>query len=315
MASAGQIESEDYIAIAKKIYKVLGPGSGSYGYGQTTQTPDYTTDLEGDDLDGVIATAAQWDKLRYDLSSIFLHLDGEVPNLVEVKKGMIIDDTAADPLVNYNTYINNATANRFGLGPGQYTLTQKANKTYTSNWNTRLYSKVTFTFNNATEARYFFNSGGKLRLTSSRTGGDGTQQDNVWSTLLSTTGIQEFGAATNQNVNFYTLTTSYQTYYEETASTPYSANSYKLEAKCDVANNSSGTATEVSIRISWIDNYVESGGAALRPPYDNVTGTLSLLVEEVLPYNVTGLFPNNNPFVVAAPATYSIGNISATDPG
>jgi hypothetical protein len=214
---------------------------------------------------------------------------------------------AGHPNTNFNTLIDQAVINRFNLGGSQLVISTKATQTYTSSWGTQASAELTLTFSNATEARYFFNSGSKLRFTTSRTGGSATSQNNAWTNLLSAVGTQSFGAAVPTLVNYYTLTNSYNdgVFYQNSSSTPYSSNYFQLAAKTNVSNNSSGTANIVYVRIIWRDDYVDLGAPA---PGDTVNGTLMLTVEEVKP---SGTLQPSGSFTVTSP-TYSISSITAS---
>jgi hypothetical protein len=104
--------------------------------------------------------------------------------------------------------------------------------------------------------------------------------------------------------NFYKLTNSYQNFYSLTSSAPYSANSYHLDAKCDVADNSAGTATTVFIRIRFVDNYTNS----IYPSSDVIDGTLTVTVTEK---RATGPLVPSGTFTITRP-TYSITAIGGT---
>jgi hypothetical protein len=164
------------------------------------------------------------------------------------------------------------------------------------------------TFATANDARYFFNSGGKIRFTSSRTGGTTSPQNTQWTNLLNTTaGTINFGAQTPATVNFYTLTTAYQQWYTVSASSPYAANFYNLEALCNCTDptNVNGTASTVTFRITWSDSYVDVDPT---PPGDLVDGTLSLTVEE---FKASGSLIPSGSFAITSPS-YSISAITAT---
>jgi hypothetical protein len=198
-----------------------------------------------------------------------------------------------------------AIANRFNIAGNQSVIAAKGNVTYSSSWSTQAQTVVTVTFSTATEARYFFNSGGKIRAVSQITGGSATPQVNAWKNFLASAGTVSFGADTGPSVNFYTLTNSYQIFYTNSLSTPYSANSYRLEASCNVSDNSSGTATQISIRITLLDSYVDLG---LPAPGDSVDGTLTISVQEL---KASGQLQPSGTFTVTSP-TYSLSAISAS---
>jgi hypothetical protein len=172
--------------------------------------------------------------------------------------------------------------------------------------------EVTATFANADLCRWFFNSGGQIRIQSSRTGGDSTAQNNDWSNLTTSAGMQAFGSQTPSagfspmnGQNFYKLTNSYQNFYTLSSSAPYSANSYNLDARCDVADNSAGTATTVFIRVRFVDNYTDPGAPG---PDDIIDGTLTVTVTEK---RATGSLVPSGTFTITRP-TYSITAIGGT---
>jgi hypothetical protein len=181
-----------------------------------------------------------------------------------------------------------------------------ATKSYTSAWNTYAYATVRLNFASSDQARYFFNSGGKVRLSSNRTGGSSTAQNGAWTTVLTNAGIIEFGGNTSP-LNFYQLTNGYQTLFERALSTPYSSNVYKLRVLSNVSNNSTGTATSVTFEITWTDNYSESFPNTVVDPADRVDGTLSLNIEEI---KAVGNLQPTGTFSIVSPV-YESSEISA----
>ena len=298
MASSGsQITAADYITIQDKAQSLLGTGTGTRGYGQTVQSADVFT--------GNNITKAQWDLLRYDVTSIRYHQDGVMPAIVTVNVGDPIGYGGSSPNSNYDTLLDQAIANRFVLANNQSIVANAASTSYSSTWSLTATSELTVTFSTPTEARYFFNSGGTVRINSIISGGSTTAQVNAWKTFLSSVGTRAFGANTDPAINYYTLTNAYQTYYQNSLSTPYSANNYVLEAKTDVADNSSGTATVLTIKITLNDSYVDPGAPA---PGDSVDGTLTVSVAEVKAAG--SLFPSGT-FAITSPS-YSLSSIIAS---
>ena len=300
MTIGSDITAASFKTIQDKAESLLGVGSGSRGYGQTVQSIDYAV--------GTRIEKAQWDLLRFDIINIRLHQDGAPPPIVTVNVGDVISFGASSPNTNYDTLVEAAIANRFNVGPGRSIVSAIDAKNYTSSWSTQAQCTLTATFSNANQARYFFNSGGKIRMSSTRTGGAATQQNNAWTSILNSTGLKEFGAGTDPFVNFYTLTNVYQTFYQNSLTTPYSANNYRLEARCNVSNNSAGTATTVEIRVTLNDAYVDPVPGPLGLPDDVVDGTLSIVFEEL---KATGSLVPSGSFNITSPS-YSVSNITAS---
>jgi hypothetical protein len=304
MTSGTSIFAAQFVTIQDKAQSLLGTGSASRGYGQTV--------LSADVFSGNTITKAQWDALRYDIINIRLHQDGVLPNIVQVNVGDPIGYGPGSPNTNYDILLEQAIANRFNIAGNQSVVTAKASQTYSSTWSTQAQAVLTVTFSNANEARYFFNSGGKIRFAPSISGGSPTSQVNAWKNFLTNVGTVSFGADTNPNVNFYTLTNSYQQSYTNSLSTPYSANSLRLEARCDVADNSAGTATQVLLRITLLDSYVDpdtfNPGPPTFPPNDVVDGTLTIAVQEL---KASGSMQPSGSFTITSP-TYSLSTITAS---
>lgn len=288
------ISATDYNTIRNKVINVLGTGSGNSGYGQTIQSSAVAS--------GTIVTKAQWDALRFDLYNILYHQTGVTPALVQLSNNAVIRYGAGHPNNSYDTFADTAVGNRFDVGPGQYLTEARASRSRTDSWTSSVSCTVTVTFNTSNEARFFFNSGGKIRFTSQRTGGSGTAQNSAWSNVLSTAGTQSFGGNT-PSINFYTLTSSPQTVYNLSSSSPYSANQYTITAFCNVSNNSAGTANVITFTVTWTDAYQDLPASPENPPPgDLVDGTLSLDVDQIRAYGnlqPSGIFTINQPSSVA----------------
>ena len=292
------IRASDVNAIRQKIVDTLGTGSGSFGYGQTIYSSSVSS--------GQRIEKSQWDAIRYDIVNVFVHQTGNIPSVVNVVTNDVIRDDPGYALHNYNYYADLGQNNRFDIATGQFGISAIDTKTTSSTWNTNASAELTLTFANATEGRYFFNSGGAIRISSTLVGGTSSQA-NAWTNLLDAVGEQDFVGDIVAANGYYTLTNSYQTYFSRAASTPYSANLYQLKAKCNVADNSAGTATSVDIKIELSDSYVDLGAPA---PGDLVDGTLTIVAEEL---KATGtLQPTGDPFTVAGPNSYSMSAISLT---
>jgi len=268
------ITRTDYNIIRSTINSLLGAGTGSRGYGQalgSVALPDPPTP--------VVVQDEQWDALYFDLLNILIHQTGVIPILPNVDSGQVVRLGASYPLSSYESALTTADANRFNLALGQSVIEGKGSQTYAVPWSNQIQATITLSFSTANEARWFFNSGGKVRISSSRTGGSVSAQNTSWTNMLTAAGVVQFGAGTSSSVNFYTLTDTYQTValYTGSGYYLYSANTYRIEARSNVVNNSEGTATQVTLRLTWADNYVD-----LKPslPNDQVDGEISFSVEE-----------------------------------
>jgi hypothetical protein len=298
MTTGSNITAAGFVTIQNKAESLLGPGAATRGYNQTLLSSDVFT--------GNQITRAQWDLLKTDIINILYHQNGELPNIVTVNSGDVIIYGAGHPNTNYDTLLATAEANRFSVAASQSTVTSKGAATYTSAWSSSAQFTLTVTFGTADQGRYFFNSGGKIRLNTVISGGTGNSQHNAWVNFLNSVGIRSFGADTDPSINYYTLTNSFQTYYQSSLSTPYSANNYRLEARTNVSNNSTGTATILTLRVTLTDAYVPTGAAPA--PSDQVDGTMTISVEELKAAGT--LFPSGS-FSITSPV-YSLSVITAS---
>jgi len=315
MAVNDLIKTTDYNNLRADIIDIIGNGSATYGYGQTLQSSAKVNHEKISQND--------WDLLRFDIVNARTHQDGVAPTITDINEGQTLSFTNN---TQYSGLITTAVSNRFNIGSGRFLTDSAVSSTRSTQWNTLVVCEVTATFTNANLCRHFFNSGGQLRIQSSRTGGASTAQNNDWSSLTTAAGMQVFGSQTPtagfspmNGQNFYRLTNSYQNFYTLSSSAPYSANSYNLDAKCDVADNSAGTATTVFIRVRFIDNYTDPGITLLVPgpttattadflPDDVIDGTLTVTVTEK---RATGSLLPSGTFTITRP-TYSITAIGGT---
>ncbi len=301
MAVNDIITPVDYNTLRASIIPIIGNGTSTSGYGQTVQSVDKTAHQKISQND--------WDLLRFDIVNARTHQDGVAPTITDINEGQTLSFTNN---TQYSGVISTAITNRFNIGSGRFLTESAVSSTRSTQWNTLVVCEVTATFSNADLCRWFFNSGGQIRIQSSRTGGAGTSQNNDWSSLTTAAGMQAFGSQTPSagfspmnGQNFYKLTNSYQNFYTLSSSAPYSANSYNLDAKCNVADNSTGTATIVFIQVRFVDNYTDPGAPG---PDDVVDGTLTVTVTEK---RATGSLVPSGTVTITRPS-YSITAISGT---
>ncbi len=304
MTVGKKIEAVDYNRIRNKIIAVFGPGGTnpntnsadpSFGYGQSLQSSAVVISNK--------VTKQQWDNLRWDIFNARFHQTGTAPAIVAVTANSKIQAS----VLNYESLADTAVAQRLNVSAGLTAIETGASRSRNFQWKNQASCTVTVTFSNAAQTRYFFNSGGQIRFATSYVKNITNAQNNSWETLLAAVGTQAF--ASNR---IYTLTNSYVSWYTSSASSPYGANNFQLQALCNVANNSNGTANQITFRALWTDGYVDPPGGepGQFPPEDGVDGTLSLTVTQ---RRATGgtLQPTNTPFTISSP-TYAISTITGT---
>jgi hypothetical protein len=303
------IQIQNYNNIRDKIVAVLGSGSSNSGYGQSI----YSSAVSLGQKIGI----SEWNRLKFDIINAWTHIYGTTPGLVTILENDIIRaGVSAYPFVQYDSYANAITAAR-GKRPavGQYITVNKGSQRRTGSFVNQLNCIITVSFASAAAARYFFNSGGEIRIQSIFAGSSGTSQNNSWQSVLSTAGQQAFGGfipvqgtGTLDGKNFYRCTTIFQEWYRAQSTNSYAANNYILSARTPaVANNSGGTASTLELYVQLFDDHT---GISAGP--DAVDGILDVFVETL---EATGTMQPSGAglgnFTVASPSI-SIGSITGS---
>jgi hypothetical protein len=303
-----KISKTDYNNIQTVINRVLGVGSGNSGYGQPVQSAQVT---ESDSV-----TVNEYAELRYDIINAYKHLNNAAPSDVDVKvEGQTIRyDGAppdAEPIDYWQTVVDAIDAARLTLAVAGQRVTINntvSPKEFTGSWgasaplpspNPQLSASVICEWTTAAKARHFFNAGGSIQFTSTRTGGPTTVQNTSWTNLLSSASTRIFGGNTPgtgtapaNGANYFRLTSTQQTWSSVIASSPYALNEWRIQCGTDdaVANNSTGASRRIRFNIFWIDDHFPLGGpSATGSPTqpslgfgpDTVSGTISLTVQTI----------------------------------
>lgn len=298
------ISQADYNGIRNSLAQVMSTGAIDYGWGQTMQSSAISV--------GEKVTINEWAKLRYDILNAYYHIYGSYPTTAQVADGGRIrytsnftPDTGTNdvPQYQYSQWTSGIVANRFTMDPAQaltLPLVQTSRSwTYpTTYWTSRISCEFKVTFSSANAARYFFNSGGKIQITSSRTNTSSpvNSQSSVWTSTLSAAGTRSFGGntpttglGTMNGQNWYRLTSSDQVWYSVSSSSPYTANQYRINARCNVSSNSTGTASIGYFLVEFIDNYTDptQGDPGNPPPDDYVDGNFIASATAIYPAGIS----------------------------
>lgn len=150
-----------------------GVGSGSYGYGQTPILGQVTT--------GNSVTAAQWADL---ITNMELMGDHQGSALTGMTSPVVTDPIA--PIATIDGNLTTLWANRndsIANGAPSQVINSSA-----GSWTTSSVHTITATWTTPDEMRYFFNGGGQIEVTMSRTGGSVNAKNTEWSNLLTNCG-------------------------------------------------------------------------------------------------------------------------------
>ena len=254
---------------------VMGTGSLSRGYGQTTFG---ATKNVGDTI-----TANDFNNIRYDLLNASAHQNGSAAalSLAGNVSGQLINSTDPNAFIPYAATVD---SDRFNCHSSRKSTASAGNNSRTSSWASSVSAVYTLNFSSANQARYFWNGGGRIRFASSRTGGAASAQNTAWSSLLTSAGTQEFGGAA-----VYSWGTGSTSLYSVASSAPYASNTYAISVSLNAA---AGSATAFNFTLTWSDPYVDPSPGNPPAPEDIVDGTLSYSVEITAPTGGHALTPS-----------------------
>jgi hypothetical protein len=193
-----KIQAADYNTIAwtnPSIGGHWGIGSGDRGLGQSTSTIDLPPGINP-----VVAstkiTAVQWSNLLSTINTTLRHYGQPLVSLApySITVGQPIKAFAALATNSALAY-NSAGSTTSYIGDGAAYVTP-----FSGNWgstaqgaNKTLSFTHTVTFTSGDAARYFFNAGGLIKLTFSRTGGTTNAINSSWTGICASPGTIAFG--------------------------------------------------------------------------------------------------------------------------
>ena len=233
MAINDTILATKYNDIRNKINGVLGTGSGASGYGQAVGTTAVKGPSAGTSPADLI-TDTQWDELRLDIIKCHKHQNGADPTITDVADAALIYwahaeqyDLLADGIVtNKDLIYTGATGS--GYTAQRQTITGSTT-TLSSGWGVNSSSQrygqqiYNVTFASADAARYFFNTGGSLVMTFSRSGTATNTKSTDWQQIVDnmSSNALVFSAA-NYRAGLAGTTTEWT--YTKYGSSPYAEN-------------------------------------------------------------------------------------------
>jgi hypothetical protein len=240
-----------------------GTGSAQYGLGQSSIS---TVSAGG------TVNASQWNALMTGITNIANHTNDSMTSRSAVSSGdtvAILSAVAAD-LATLAASVAAGSPNATALT----TSSAKQTSDSSSSWYGSHTVEHSVTFANANTMRYFFNAGGKIRVSKSRTGNGGsgggaTTKDSNWTNLYAALGNIDIASqastrsgsgetlTTNGLANgFHDLGTGYTHIIRLTeATSPYTGNYIDVHAKL---NASVGSATVMTIKTTANDGAADN---------------------------------------------------------
>jgi hypothetical protein len=241
--------------------------SSTYGYGQGGSTVGAATSAATILASG---TNGAFKILQDDVQALCAFL-GQT-----LRTGVGTDVTTSDTITaatwsNLMLNVKDCWDNRFS--PASRTAATATSATRSTSWVNSLTQVTTWTFADANACRAFFNGGGALGVSASRTGGTSKPQNTSWTNMLSAVGdvwlfhnTTTTSAGTPASLGFYNMTTTFQqilSYFG--GATNYTSDFVRVRARV----NSTTAPTQVII-----ETYLEDAGDNVID--DNVDGTLTI---------------------------------------
>jgi hypothetical protein len=238
-------------------------------------------------------TATQWTSIFAKISSMGSHQGSSLATLVtSVSAGSTVTYYA-----NTNTNITTLTTNKLNAAAnGTDIAAVNKDTTWNSATPTTITSTVVVTFQSADAARYFFNAGGKVRITFSQSSATTTNtKTTTWATTLGTNvGTFQFGATSStlsgtgtltlnslSTFGYYSLTNTDQTIIRAnstSATADYNLNYVNIAARYTGALGANGDKSpQITFTITYGDgaadsafsddvNFVIRTATVIRPP-------------------------------------------------
>ena len=267
--SGGKIRTVDYNTIRNTFIDYLTAGSAQIGYGQTANSSAVSQ--------GQKVSRTDWANLALDIQRMASH-QGTSVSLPSISSGTRISASVTNQLQTAASTVVQAGV-IYNIAAGQFSDESLTSSSTSVSWNSTIRHFFTVTFSNATQARYFFNTGSTIRITPSFVKSASTTINNDWEILLNTLGTVVFGhtsttangssPGTGSSIGFYDLTNSPQQIYTK-GGTSYTVNDYTIRAYSNVASNTTGTAN-----ILYFECYFNDDKGP-NPNFDEaVTGTVT----------------------------------------
>lgn len=285
-ANAPSVSYASDASAINKVAALIGVGFGQRGYGVTSTTLPTVVGNSS------IVTATVWNNLRSAMSVINTHTGSGLTLQPVVSTGnLIVANDGRPALTNIPALISTLDNNRFNVGAGQTTTTSNVLvSTKTVAWTNSVVHEFTIIFGVEDQARYFFNTGGKIQLSASRTGGTPGGVNDVITSMLSAMGTVTFTATdtsysgtggTGSTIGYYDLTNVYQTAFSMPGSGAYPNISYSVLARREnFAGQNGGNGSLVRFRafIDISDYVAEIADGTLISSISSIRSTGAIVV-------------------------------------
>jgi len=288
------VTAAQYNGLQSRINTIMGTGSGTDGYGQALASAQVSA---GDTI-----TAAQFDNLRTDLNKANNHQSGTNAAIGNIAVGQIIGADASgtdlaslnvttEGFNDYDAAVSTIETNKLLIDAGNSSAEAATNSSRTTPWGGggggTVNHTFTVTFADANARRHFFNSGGEIRFSASRSGASNSK-NNDWTALLTAMGTIKMnhtqttstGTGSGSTIGNSDLTGTYQQIFSKSGSGLYAENLYRIQARQD-------SASVLRFNVDFQDNDlgdqqpIVGAGPAGGPQDENVSGTLTSTIQQL----------------------------------
>ena len=264
------------LAATNKAGYLWGVGYGDRGYGRTTpsvsmKSAGATVAREWDELRSVVQAIATWQNTSTVLNPPSSAFDQGAPIVAHER------DAPSLNAYDLTDLISLLDTNRFNYQLANMALSSNvASTTRTTTWGGgagSITTEMTVDFESENSARYFFNTGGEIRIGLEHPN-TSTPIDVSWNTILSNLTISlkakqtsrlsgSYGTGTS--IGYYGLTSTFQTIYSgmNLGLGSYSVNDFYVEAKVNsVAGLNGGNGTSITLKIVLVDEQTVVGAVS-----------------------------------------------------
>ncbi len=254
----GQVDAE-ILQLVSDINSIWSLGTGDKGYGETELS------LTLDDC----ITESDWGELHNAVATMDTH------QAITLSPALADLSTVQGPLpVPYDEFkttlqsnIAQLIPNRLIDDPINHAVEAKLSSVRNTSWGVQLVHDFTVTFTDTDHARHYFNTGGEIRVSASRTGGSVSAQNTAWTDLVDANSAFIF-----DHIGYFALTGSFITIATFTSGGSYGLNNWSIKAKRDDAAGPRGAAGSI-VHFQSIFTDGHTG------PSDTVDGTFTSFID------------------------------------
>ena len=279
------ILATDFNTFRTDVLSIWDVGTGNRGYGQIDTGGASAIPLAtlGADVGSV-----EWEAFRLAAQTCSDHQGSSTTfppvSVLQVDDNIVAHEADDGNAFDINSSLVTIDSNRKLFDAGSVSVFVNAlNSTRASSWNNTLQHRFTAVLPTVDDARYFFNSGGQIRIRGSRSGGSASDQNASWTEILTNMGtiifdenntFQSGGGAgwSTTGVGYFDLTTSFQQIASgvDTTGGSYATSEARLEARTlDGPGGAFGdTGRQLEFRVRYFDNHTNGFD-------DNVNGTIT----------------------------------------